>query len=262
MIEPRNIKLLVEYDGSEYHGWQVQANARTVQGDLEEALYRVTGEAIRVTGASRTDAGVHARGMACNFRTGSRIPTERFPHALNSLLPHSVSVQAAIDVSTDFHSRFMAKGKTYVYRIANRPLRPALDRRQLYFVSAMLDVEAMRQAARLLIGTHDFAAFQAVGSQVEDTVRTIFDLRLLQPKIDELVIAVCGNGFLYNMVRIIAGTLIMVGRGKLPAEQVSSILCSKDRSLAGPTAPAHGLCLLQVHYTEQGLNLDTVDTLL
>lgn len=262
MNSPRNIKLVLEYDGSAFHGWQLQTNARTVQGELEKALERVTGESIRVAGASRTDAGVHARGMVCNFLTNSRIPGDRFPHALNALMPGSISVLSAIDVSPDFHARFMAKGKTYVYRIANRPVRPALDRHQLYFVSASLDLDAMREAAARLQGTHDFASFQAAGSQVEDTFRTIFDLRVMQPRPGEINILVCGDGFLYNMVRIIAGTLLLVGRGKLPAERVDHILSSRDRAQAGPTAPAHGLCLLQVHYTEQGLNLDTIDTLL
>lgn len=243
----RNIKLVVEYDGTDWHGWQVQKNAKTVQGELERALGLITKAEVSVTGASRTDAGVHARGQVCNFRTTSRIPEDRWPAAANSCLPPGIAVVAASEVAMDWHARVHAKGKLYSYRISTREAPLALDRRFALHYPHALDASAMQAAALCLVGEHDFAAFQATGSSVKDTVRTIHQLQLVADRHD-LLITVSGNGFLYNMVRIMVGTLLLVGNGKLPVGAMQQVLASGDRSQAGPTAPAHGLCLEQVFY--------------
>lgn len=244
----RNILLTLEYDGTDWHGWQVQKNAPTIQGALEKALAKITGESIRVTGASRTDAGVHAKGQACNFYTASRIPLDRIPHALNANLPKSIVVRAAAEVDLDFHARYRAIGKRYIYEICNRRIPSALRRHFSYHVPQKLDLTAMQQAAALLQGEHDFKAFQAVGSSVQSTVRHLWQLKIEQQEPSRILICAEGNGFLYNMVRIIVGTLLEVGLGKrLPAE-MTAILASRNRDLAGPTVPPHGLCLEEVFY--------------
>ncbi len=247
----RNIVLSLEYDGTDWHGWQLQKNAPTIQGALEAALATITGETIRVTGASRTDAGVHARGQVCNFYTNSRIPVERFPFALNANLPKSIVVLKAVEVDLDFHARYWALGKRYVYEICNRRQPSAFRRHFSYHVPQGLSVEAMRQAAALLEGEHDFKAFQAVGSSVESTVRHLWQLKVEQPEASRILICAEGNGFLYNMVRIIVGTLLEVGLGKRPVSDMTAILASRNRDLAGPTAPPHGLCLEKVFYPPQ-----------
>lgn len=249
-ISQRNIKLTLEYDGTDWHGWQIQENAPTVQGELEKAIAAITQERRRVTGASRTDAGVHARGQVCNFYTNSRLPIDRFPRALNSQLPASIVVLSAEEVEPAFHARLDAAGKKYSYEILNRSAPSALLRHQSYHVMRSLDKSAMRQAASFLIGQHDFAAFQAAGSSVRNTIRHVWRLELLQLETDRLSIIVEGNGFLYNMVRIMVGTLLWVGSGRLTAEQIPVILASRDRTLAGPTAPAQGLCLEKVYYEQ------------
>lgn len=244
----RNILLTLEYDGTDWHGWQIQKNAPTIQGALEAALVKITGDAIRVTGASRTDAGVHAKGQACNFYTASRIPLERIPYALNANLPKSIVVLSAVEVPLEFHARYQAIGKRYNYEICNRSIPSALRRHFSYHVAPKLDLVAMQQAAKLLQGEHDFKAFQAVGSSVKSTVRHLWRLTVEQPEPGRILICAEGNGFLYNMVRIIVGTLLQVGLGKRPPEDMTAILASRQRELAGPTVPPHGLCLEKVFY--------------
>lgn len=244
----RNIKLTLEYDGTDWHGWQVQQNAPTIQGELEKALAKITSESIRVTGASRTDAGVHAKGQVCNFYTASRIPIERIPFALNANLAPSIVVLSAFEVAQEFHARFQAIGKRYVYEITNRSIPRPLRRHYSYHVAQKLDLTAMRQAASLLQGRHDFKAFQAVGSSAKSTVRHLRRLVVQEIEAGRILIYAEGDGFLYNMVRILVGTLLQVGVGKLLPEDMAAILASRDRGLAGPTVPPHGLCLEKVFY--------------
>lgn len=250
MAEQRNIMLTLEYDGTDWHGWQVQQNARTIQGELEQALAKITGEAIRLTGSSRTDAGVHALGQVCNFRTTSRIPLERIPFALNANLPASIVVRAAKAVPAEFHARFQASGKRYKYKIRNSHIPSALQRNFCWRVPGQLDLTAMQQAASFLQGRHDFKAFQAAGSPVTNTVRNLICLRVTRTSCTDLAICAIGDGFLYNMVRILVGTLVQVGLGKRLASDMPLILSQRDRLLAGPTAPPHGLYLEKVYYEE------------
>ena len=246
------IKLIIEYDGGSYAGWQRQENALAVQQVLEEALYKLTKEDIRVTGASRTDAGVHALGQTVHFDTESRIPPEKYAYALNTLLPADIRVRASEETDVGFHARFSSVGKVYRYQIKSAPHAGALTRNTHAHVIYPLDDERMRGELQTLIGRHDFAAFAASGSVVKDTVREIYGAGLVRSG-DELSLYVAGNGFLYNMVRIIAGTLIWVGAGKLESGAFSRALKSGDRLDLGITAPAHGLTLMEVCYDKQRL---------
>ncbi|NPV47263.1 MAG: tRNA pseudouridine(38-40) synthase TruA [Armatimonadetes bacterium] len=243
----RRVRLLVQYDGTDYAGFQVQPGRRTVQQELEECLGRLTGDRVRVTAASRTDAGVHALGQVVAFSTNSPIPAERIPRALNDLLPAAVSCVAAEDCPHGFHPRFDARGKLYTYRILNRPTRSPFICRYAWHIAEPLDLPAMREGARHLVGTHDFAAFCAAGSAVQDTRRTVRRLDL-DTEGDVIETHIEGDGFLYMMVRIIMGTLAEVGRGRLEPTQVLSIVAGRDRGKAGPTAPPEGLCLVRVTY--------------
>ncbi len=246
----RRIHLIVEYDGTNYAGWQRQSNAMTVQEKLEIAIQRLTGEAVNVSGASRTDAGVHALGQSAHFDTESRIPADKFSFALNTMLPPDIRVTKSEEVSPEFHSRFSGKGKRYRYLIHAAPHASALGRLTHAHVIYPLDVARMRAEAQDLIGTHDFAAFAASGSVVRDTVRTIWRAELRQDG-PEIELTVEGSGFLYNMVRIIAGTLIGVGSGKLEPGAFKRAIESGNRLDLGITAPAHGLTLMEVFYEEQ-----------
>lgn len=242
-----NIKLTLEYDGTNYYGWQKQKGMKTIQGELEEALFLVTKEPCEVTGSSRTDAGVHAKGFVANFKTNSRVPPERFREALNIKLPNDIVVIKSEKVEDDFHARYCAKGKTYEYYILNDQVPSALMRNQVYHYKYDLDIEAMKEGAKQFIGTHDFAAFKTQGSSVKGTIRTIFDVKV--EKTEKIIkISVSGDGFLYNMVRIIVGTLINVGRGKIPSSSISHIIAQKDRTLAGDCVPPNGLLLKEVYY--------------
>ena len=243
----RNIKLTIEYEGTSYLGWQRQPQGMTIQQALEEAIRQVTGVMPQVIGASRTDAGVHARGQAANFKTDSAIPVERLQGALNALLPRDIAVADAEEVPDDFNCRFSAKSKLYQYTIWNQRVRPAMDRNFCWHLRWPVEIEPMQAASASLLGEHDFAAFQSANAQSETTVRTILraDWELCAPR---LTFAVEGNGFLYNMVRALVGTLVEVGRGKITAEEFKKILESRDRTLAGRTAPARGLCLMCVRY--------------
>jgi tRNA pseudouridine38-40 synthase len=243
----RNIKLVIEYDGSNYHGWQSQINASAVQDVIEDAIKRLTGDECAITGSSRTDAGVHAYGQVANFYTGSSIPAEKFSYALNSLLPKDIVVKEALEVSSDFHSRYSAKGKKYRYLIHNSLFPSALLRNRAFHVAHTLDIDEMRKAASCFKGTHDFTSFKAAGSNVKSPVRTITDISLeIQENI--IVFEISGDGFLYNMVRIIAGTLVEVGIGKVKHDSIPAIIESYDRKKAGKTAPPQGLYLVEVYY--------------
>lgn len=318
----RRILLQVAYDGTNYHGWQLQPNAATIEGELNRALCALTGEEIVVTGASRTDAGVHALGNVAVFDTTSRIPAEKFSYALNQRLPEDIVIQSSKQVADDFHPRHCDCRKTYEYDILNRTFPLPAYRNTAHFLYGTLNFEAMRRACQAFLGEHDFASFCAAGAQVQTTVRTIYSLEVecrplteagtpvppasgeavnaadgkhgeqvqqaqsasgemlnaaagksdeqvqqAQPESGEtaipaagganagsadqlLTIRVKGNGFLYNMVRIIAGTLVEVGRGHIKPEEVAGIIAAKDRAKAGPTAPARGLRLVEIEYLQ------------
>lgn len=243
----RRIIITIEYDGTAYAGWQRQLNGLAVQQVVEEALGRACGERIVITGASRTDAGVHARGQVAHFDTASRIPPEKYPFVLNTLLPPDVRVLAGREVPPGFHARFMTCGKRYTYRIINSRHGSALLRLTHAHVPVPLDAARMHQAAQALLGQHDFAAFQASGGTAKTTVRTIRAAQVTRTG-DEIVLTVEGDAFLYNMVRIIAGTLIEIGQGKRGMDAFDRALRSHDRLDLGVTAPAHGLELTRVDY--------------
>lgn len=243
----KRIKLVVAYDGTNYHGWQVQPGKITVEGVLNETLSELLKEEIAVIGASRTDAGVHARGNVAVFETNTPIPPEKICYALNRYLPWDIRVLSSEEVSADFHPRKAACKKTYEYRILNRDIAIPTERLYSYFVYYDMDIKAMQKAADYLIGEHDFKSFCSVKTQATGTVRTIYRLNV-DKEGDTIKITVTGNGFLYNMVRIIAGTLIEVGRGVKTPEDMEKILKGLDRKLAGPTAPAHGLTLIGIEY--------------
>lgn len=243
----KRVKLIVAYDGTNYSGWQFQKNAVTIEQKLNEALSSLLGEEIAVIGASRTDAGVHSLGNVCIFDTNTQIPAEKICYALNARLPEDIVVQDSCEVAADFHPRAGKSSKTYEYRILNREFRDPTRRRDTYFYHHNLDVEAMQKAAGFLEGEHDFKSFCSVHTQVETTVRTIY--RCTAEKDGDIIrIRVVGNGFLYNMVRIIAGTLIEVGAGKRKPEDILLMLEKKDRCCAGPTAPACGLTMIGISY--------------
>lgn len=239
--------LRVEYDGTEYCGWQVQPGQRTVEGTLKSALDKLMGKDVPMIGASRTDAGVHAEGNVAVFDCDTTIPADKIKYALNNMLPEDVVVVESKQVDDNFHPRHCDCRKTYQYRILNTQMPDPNRRRNTYFYRRKLDMEAMRAATDCIVGTHDFACFMAAGSQVTDTVRTVYSLELA--KIDDVItMTIQGNGFLYNMVRIIAGTLIQVGRGQLEPGQIADIIKKGERKNAGPTAPAKGLTLKVIDY--------------
>lgn len=243
----RRIKLEIAYDGTNYHGWQIQPGMITVEGVINQALSELMQENITVIGASRTDSGVHAKGNVAVFDTESKIPAEKICYALNRYLPWDIRVQSSIEVPEDFHPRKVKSKKTYEYNILNRNISLPTKRLYSYFVYYDLNADAMKQAAKFLIGRHDFKSFCSVKTQVLDTVRTIYNLDVEKDGY-MIRIRITGDGFLYNMVRIIAGTLIEVGRGAIAPEDIVKILNGLDRELAGPTAPAHGLTLLGIEY--------------
>lgn len=243
----RNIKLLLQYDGTRYHGFQTQTNALAVQDVLEEALTALTGEPVRVTGCGRTDAGVHADAYVLNFYSDTAIPAERFPYALNMQLPDDIVCFGAEDVSADFHAKDAAKKKRYTYYIHNAPFPDVFRQGRAWHYKYPLDVAAMQKAAAAFVGTHDFVGFASAGFTVKTTVRTIYALEV-QKQGDLISIDVTGNGFLYNMVRIIAGTLVFAGAGKINPLDMPAIIESRTRERAGITAPACGLFLSEVYY--------------
>ncbi len=246
----KRVKLIVAYDGTAYCGWQAQPNAITVEGVLNEALTSLLHETITVIGASRTDSGVHAMGNVAVFDTDSKIPGEKFSYALNQRLPEDIRVQSSCEVPLDFHPRKVNCNKTYQYRIVNAAFPNPLKRLYAHFTYCNLDVEKMQEAADYLVGEHDFKSFCSIHTQAKETVRTIYSLQVTKEN-EEIMITIRGNGFLYNMVRIIAGTLLQVGLGNRKPEEMEGILLAKDREAAGPTAPACGLTLLQIKYEVQ-----------
>lgn len=243
----KRVKLTVAYDGTRYSGWQVQQNAVTIEGVLNKALSKLTGEEITVIGASRTDAGVHAMGNVAVFDTESTIPGERFLYVLNQKMPEDIVIVASEEVPLTWHPRHQDTLKTYEYRILNAKLPDPTRRLYTNFVSFDLDIDLMREGAAYLVGEHDFAGFCSVKTNAKTTVRTITDLQVLQ-KGDEIIIRVTGNGFLYNMVRIIAGVLIRVGRSYYPPEKVLALLEGRERTGEAVTAPPQGLCLMEIQY--------------
>lgn len=243
----KRVKLVVAYDGTNYHGWQVQDNGITIEEVLNRTISELVQEDIKVIGASRTDAGVHACGNVAVFDTESRIPGDKFSFALNQRLPEDIRIQKSCEVDADFHPRYADTVKTYEYNILNRRFELPTKRLYAAFCYYPMDIERMNQAAAYLVGEHDFKSFCSAGAQVQTTVRTIYAVNVT--KQDDMVhIRITGNGFLYNMVRIIAGTLMQVGTGLMEPEQVKEILEARDRSKAGPTAVAKGLTLVEIRY--------------
>ncbi len=245
----RRIMLTVAYDGTAYNGWQLQPNGITIEGELNRALKELLGEDISVIGASRTDAGVHALCNMAVFDTESRILPEKIAPALNARLPEDIRVQRSVEVAPDFHPRRCNTKKTYEYRVYMGKYENPIGRQYAHFVYVPLDVEKMEKAAGYLVGEHDFKSFCVAKAQVLTTVRTLYGIEVKKEG-NYLTIRVSGNGFLFNMVRIIAGTLLEVGKGKLAPEQVKEILEAKDRQAAGPTAPARGLTLVSFEFCE------------
>lgn len=243
----RNVKLTIEYDGTNYCGWQIQKNAASVQEVLERTIGTLVGHEINLIGASRTDARVHARGMVANFHTLSSIPEDNFPAAINGRLPGDIAILKAEDVDQNFHSRYSSVGKRYSYTILNRAAPSALLRNYAAHIYNPVDVDIMKEAAIYFLGTHDFSAFKSSGGSVKTSIRTI-NLLDITSQGDIIKIFIEANGFLYNMVRIIVGTLIEVGYGKIELQKVEDIISSCDRKMAGKTAPPQGLCLEKVYY--------------
>jgi tRNA pseudouridine38-40 synthase len=244
----RNIRLILEYDGSAFHGWQVQKNGISIQQQLGQAIGTLTGTPCLPVGAGRTDAGVHAAGQVACFQTESGIPPERFATALNAVLPDTISVRSSGEVPMEFHPRKDAQQKHYRYLVLNRPQRSALLAGRVWHVTRPLCLSAMREAAALFLGTHHFGAFCASGHSVKTFVRTIAQSDWTEAGDGLLHYDVKGNGFLYNMVRILAGTMVEVGMGKRTPDSVRDLLLHGDRRLAGKTAPACGLCMMSVSY--------------
>ena len=245
----KRIMLIVAYDGTDYHGWQLQPGVPTIEGELNKALTALLGEEIQVIGASRTDSGVHALCNAAVFDTDTKRPAQKIAYALNQRLPEDIRIQKSKETEPDFHPRHCASRKTYEYRILNREFPLPTKRRYAHFTYVPLDEEKMRQAAGYLKGEHDFMSFCASAAVVETTVRTLYELEVIRDG-EEIILRVCGSGFLYNMVRIIAGTLMEVGRGNIEPEKMQEILQAKDRSAAGPTAPACGLTLVRYEWQQ------------
>lgn len=251
-----NIKLTIAYDGTDFHGWQIQPGKPTIQGAITEVLRSIAQDSIMLCGAGRTDAGVHALGQVAHFRTRSELRPEEFRRALNALLPPEIRIFAAEEVGPDFHARWQAVAKTYRYRIYRGSVVPPADWRFVLHYPHALDVEEMRRAAASLCGTHDFASFAAsTGSEEDDrertTVREIYSAGLAESAGgEELHFIVRGKSFLRNMVRKMMGTLLDVGRGKLRANEMERLFELRDRSKSGPTVPPQGLCMMSVEYPE------------
>ena len=241
------VKLIIEYNGEKYCGWQRQLNGLSIQQVIEEALLKLTAVETPITGAGRTDAGVHALGQAAHFDTQSTIPADKFSYALNMLLPEDIRIKSSCEVDESFHARFSAQAKQYRYTIYNSEHASSLYNHVSLHVLQKLDTPAMKRAAACFFGRHDFKAFMASGSDVKDTVRTIHHITIT-PEEPFIYLDITGNGFLYNMVRIITGTLIEAGKGRMSCEEIKGILEGKDRFYAGPTAGPHGLMLVKIYY--------------
>ena len=245
-MSERNIKLVIHYDGTNYHGWASQPETATVQGTIEGAIGKLTGQTVKVNGSSRTDAGVHALGQVANFQIDSPVPTENFAKALNNLLPADIAIAGTCQMPDDFDAISDTVEKRYDYLINTGPIRPVLVRNQ-WHRPGKLDIETMQQAAQQLVGKKDFKSFASAADQRESSVRTITLCQVEQAE-DIIKISVAADGFLYNMVRNIVGTLVEVGRGRWLPEYMNEILAAKDRNAAAPIAPACGLCLMEIFY--------------
>ncbi len=244
----KNFKLTIEYDGTDFHGWQRQPRDRSVQAEIEAALSTMTRQKITVHGSGRTDAGVHALGQAASFVCETRLSARELLKGLNGLLPEDIAILECRETTEDFHARYSAKSKVYRYCILNRPIPGAIGRRFWWHLRTPLDVDAMSQAAARLLGTRDFSSFEAAGSPRSHSLRTVIAAAWEKETPDRLYFEIEADGFLRGMVRNIVGTLVEVGSGKRPAEDVETIMAACDRALAGPTAPARGLFLVQVRY--------------
>ena len=243
-----NFKITIEYDGSAYHGWQREAEDRTIQGEIENALMTMTGDRFTVTGSGRTDAGVHALNQTANFRCATSLTPKAFLKGLNSLLPEDIVITSCKVVPEKFHARYDVKSKVYHYRILNRLLPAAISRQYAWHIRKKLDLEAMKEAIYCILGSHDFKAFEGSGSPRASSIRSIINADFVITDNDYIVLRIEGDGFLKFMVRNIVGTLVDVGLDKITPDDFKQILVSKDRNLAGITAPAHGLFLMEVKY--------------
>lgn len=246
----RRIGLVIEYDGTDFAGWQTQSNANTVQAEIEKNLLKITGERIVIHGSGRTDSGVHALGQVAHFDTNARMSAEKFAPALNAGLPFSIRIHQSFEAPEDFHARFSAKKKHYRYTIENQAIPSAIGRQYRYHVYGHLDVHAMQEAAKKILGTHNFASFTSKKCPLTNTVRTISHSGLCQQD-HVLVFDIIGSGFLYHMVRIMVGTLLEIGKGRHAPSYISYLLENPEKTFhAGDTAPAHGLTLIRVDYPD------------
>ena len=243
----RNIKLTIEYDGKKFGGWQKQPTKLNIQGEIEKAIGEITGEEIELNASGRTDAGVHSLGQVANFKTNTKIDISKIPVAINSKLKQSIRIINAEEVDENFHARYSCKGKRYRYIINNSPYGSAIYRDLEYHIPMKLDIEAMKKGIKHFEGEHDFKGFKASGTSSKSSVRTIYSAEIKEDG-NRIIIELEGNGFLYNMVRIISGTIVDVGLGKINPEDIPEIIESKDRTRAGKTLPAHGLYLVKVYY--------------
>lgn len=246
----RNIKIIISYDGTDYYGWQKQNGMPTIQEEIEKALKKITSEDIEINGSGRTDRGVHALGQCASFTTESRVPADKFKLALNSNLPSYIRILESDEQPLDFHARFNAKGKTYLYQIYNRRINSPFYSRYAYHIPYELDIKRIEKASKLLIGEHDFHAFMASGSQIKNTVRSIYEINFNKNN-DLLAFEITGSGFLYNMVRIIAGTFIDIGSGKRNPKCITAAISSGNREVLGHTARPEGLFLKEVYYKDR-----------
>lgn len=243
----RNIKLTIEYDGKDFNGWQKQPNKLNIQGEIERAIKCITGEEVDLIASGRTDAGVHSLGQIANFKTQSKLPIEKFAIAINSQVKNSIRIINAEEVDENFHSRYSCKQKTYRYIINNTPYGSAVYRNLEYHMPVKLDAQKMKKAVKYFEGEHDFKAFKSSGTSSKSSVRTIYKAELKEED-GRIIIELTGNGFLYNMVRIIAGTLVDVGLNKINPNSIPGIIKQGDRTKAGKTLPPHGLYLVKVEY--------------
>lgn len=243
----RNIKLIIEYDGKDFNGWQKQPNKLNIQGEIERAIESITGEKVELNASGRTDAGVHALGQVANFKTESKIPIEKFAIAINSQVKDSIRIINAEEVEENFHSRYNCKQKTYRYIVNNSTYGSSVYRNLEYHMPVKLNFEKMEKAVKYFEGEHDFKAFKSSGTSSKSSIRTIYKA-IVKKEGDRIIIELTGNGFLYNMVRIISGTLVDVGLGKIAPNSIPEIIKGKDRTKAGKTLPPQGLYLVEVNY--------------
>ena len=243
----KNIAMRLMYDGTGYHGWQVQKTEQTVAGTLEDALTRLCGHAVKLTGCGRTDAGVHAERYCANFRSDTRIPLDKLPLAVNSLLPDDISVHAAVQAPDNFNAILSCKKKEYTYTIMNTRIRDPFLRNRAYFYPSPLNISVMKEAAAQFVGTHDFAAVRSVGTETKTTVRTVYWCDI-ETDGNLITMRIAADGFLYNMVRAIMGTIIYCSEGKISSLDIPTLLHAGDRRLTGPTVPPGGLCLSRIWY--------------